>query len=156
MAKKISRKKWRLACVGSNGNKTEIARRLDVDRQTVYNYIKQDDLFKRIYEDAKETAIDFVESQLWKHINLANEGMGDLNAIKFFLQTWGKDRGWSTRTEITGPDGDALFGVSLDSDVIEFLRKQGLTVEDAMSEAASQFNELVRMEMEKESAGSAD
>ena len=49
-----------------------------------------DALFENEIQKVKETSIDFVENQLLKKVR-----DGDINAIKYYLSTKGKDRGYN-------------------------------------------------------------
>jgi hypothetical protein len=76
---------------------------LGCTRQTVAAYIARYPAVAEAHKEAKESAIDFVESQLLKNIK-----KGDTTAAIFFLKTLGRSRGYVDRQEISGPDGNAL------------------------------------------------
>lgn len=148
--KKVSKRRLREAIEAQYGNVMKICEELNISRQTFYNYVNGDEAIEDLWKSARESIVDIASSQLMKHVTVVNDGLGDLKAITFVLETWGKDKGWSKRTEITGADGAALFGGHFDADVVEYLKSKGLTVEDAMSEAASQFNDLIKQMKEQE------
>lgn len=145
---RISKKRFREAVKESFGNITTIAARLSVTRPTVYNYMRKYPDFKELVDDARDSIVDVAESQLMKHVTTGN---GDLRALMFVLETFGKKRGWSKRVEVTGADGDSLFGVSLDPRVMEYLQKEGMEPEQVMSFAAQQFNEMILAMAEEDS-----
>ncbi len=62
---------------------------INIGRQTFYNWMKNDEIFKRDFEDAEDALIDFAEGKL---MNLVDEK--NPTAIIFFLKTKGKERGW--------------------------------------------------------------
>jgi hypothetical protein len=69
-------------------------------RQTVYNYLKRHPELREVLEESREASIDQAESQLLDAVE-----RGDINAIKFYLETKGKLRGYTRRQEITGAEG---------------------------------------------------
>ena len=143
---RLSALRFRLAAESTFGNVTMMAETLDVSRQTIYNRMKKYDDAKRVVESARNSIVDIASSQLMRHVHDPQDlnFKGDLQAIKFVLETWGKNQGWSKRTEITGADGQALFGVTLDDDVREYLVTAGIDEAEIMSYAAGQFNEMIR------------
>lgn len=93
----------------------------NLDRQTFYNYKRDDPDFAKAVEDIEESCIDFVESKLlekingWENAVLTKEGYVAYDqppsdtAIIFYLKTKGKKRGYVERQEITGQNGDPLL-----------------------------------------------
>ena len=63
-------------------------------KSTVYEYLKRYPDLQNVLDEARESAIDFVESALMKAIEADN-----LTAIIFFLKTQGKSRGYNERPE---------------------------------------------------------
>lgn len=84
----------------SMGNIAHACRTVGIVRQTFYNWMENDPEFAQAVDDAKEEAIDVVETQLMKLIN-----EGNVVAILFFLKTRAKARGYVERSELTGPEG---------------------------------------------------
>ncbi len=108
-----------------NGIVTVACKRAGMPRSTFYHYLETDDLFKKMVDELQDVALDFVESKLFEKINgvLADTGKSNEEgepviykmppsdtAIIFYLKTKGKKRGYIERNEVTGKDGDALFG----------------------------------------------
>lgn len=126
---------FREAVRASNGIKSEVARKLKCSRQTVDTYLKkypelQDELVK-----ARDSFVDEAESRLMKAVKKNN-----LTAILFTLETLGKNRGWSKRTEITGIDGENVL--KLPPEMVDTLRVLGLSAQDVMRE----FEALLKLQ----------
>lgn len=85
------------------GNLTIVAKRLGVTRQTVYTFMSKRPKVQAALDEARETMIDNVESQLY------NKALGgDVTSMIFFLKTQGKKRGYVERQELTGAEGQAF------------------------------------------------
>jgi len=86
------------------GNITMVSRTLNVDRTTVYNFMKKHPMVKAKLDEAREKMIDNVESKLYsKALD------GDTASMIFFLKTQGKSRGYVERQEVTGAEGGAVI-----------------------------------------------
>lgn len=79
------------------------AEELGSSRQTVYNYVNQNEDVRQALHDAREEAKDFVEGKMFKQIEKGNPTM-----IIFYLKTQAKDRGYIERTEHAGPDNGPI------------------------------------------------
>ncbi len=79
------------------------ARKLQCDRNTIYNRMREEPEIEAAYKEANESTIDFVETKLIDRIN-----KGDTTAIIFFLKTKAKARGYVERMEQTGANGGAI------------------------------------------------
>jgi hypothetical protein len=86
----------------SLGVVTTACRSVGIARQTHYEWIKEDEVYKKEVEDIADVALDFAESKLHKKI-----GDGDTTATIFYLKTKGKKRGYIERSEVDNryPDG---------------------------------------------------
>lgn len=102
-AEKFTTKQMIEAIGQAKGVLAQAARLLNCDRQTVANYIDRHPTVKAAFDEANETTIDYVESQLLKQI-----GAGVPSSTIFFLKTKAKHRGYVERTEHTGKDGEPL------------------------------------------------
>ena len=71
------------------------AKAANIDRQTHYNWLKDDPNYKAAVEAIQESVIDFAESHLYKLIKEGNPA-----ANIFYLKTKGKNRGYIERQEI--------------------------------------------------------
>lgn len=67
----------------------------DVSRATHYRWLKEDQDYKAYVQDIQETAIDFVESQLYEKIKDK-----DTASIIFYLKSKAKHRGYVERQQI--------------------------------------------------------
>lgn len=89
MAKRPSNKIIIEAMDNSRGIISNIAKKLDVSRNTVYQWIDSDDELKEALKNANECLLDNAEDKL---VNLVDQQ--DFRAISFILKTRGKDRGY--------------------------------------------------------------
>jgi hypothetical protein len=71
------------------------AKAANVDRQSHYNWMKEDPAYKAAVESIQESVIDFAESHLYKLVKEGNPA-----ATIFYLKTKGKKRGYIERQEI--------------------------------------------------------
>ena len=99
----INKNNFLLALEQSLGVITTAAKKADVSRTIVYQWIKDDEEFAKQVKSFEDLALDFVESQLFKQIRDDN-----VAATIFYLKTKGKNRGYSERTEISGPEGQNI------------------------------------------------
>ena len=87
----------------SRGNWSRVARFLNRSRTSVFNYITRDIRLTEFRHEVAEMVMDSIEERTME-VALA----GDPNMLRFMLKTVGKDRGYTTRVESTGKDGEAL------------------------------------------------
>src|SRR6267142_4178475 len=66
------------------------ARKFNVTRQTLYNWLREDDNLKENLNHIRESMKDLAEGKL---LSLINEN--NITAIIFYLKTQAKDRGYS-------------------------------------------------------------
>ena len=78
-----------------SGNMAAVARRLHVDRRTVWGWVHSDSELQQIVEDETESFIDEAENKLYEAIRA-----GNIVATIFFLKTKGRHRGYSERLEL--------------------------------------------------------
>lgn len=88
------------ALSASRGNITAAARLLDRARKTIEVRIKGSPALLAHVAQLREEIIDKAEDNIYADVE-----KGDQAASKFVLQTIGKDRGFVTRVESTGKDG---------------------------------------------------
>ena len=91
----------------SLGVVTSACKSVGIARQTHYEWIKEDILYKAAVDELSDVAIDFAESQLHKQIREGNS-----TATIFFLKTKGKKRGYVERQEVDVSSGK-LFQIEV-------------------------------------------
>jgi len=98
-------------CNKTGGNLSAIAQSVGVARRTVYSWIDEDVEFKNAITDARESLLDFTESQKLKLIqgipSVDEHGKfngwiekPDTTLIIFTLKTLGRNRGYGDRLDI--------------------------------------------------------
>lgn len=92
-----------IALVRCDANYSQIGKVLGRSRREVERCISADIMLYDLAKDIEESFIDEVES---KYRAMARNG--DANAIKFFLSTKGKSRGYTLRNELSGPNGTPM------------------------------------------------
>jgi hypothetical protein len=90
-----------------HGNLAAVARRFDVTRQAVQSFVRARPSLMAVLQECRETMKDHAESVLFRQL-LAGEPW----AVRFYLKTVGKDRGYVERQELTGADGGPLRDVT--------------------------------------------
>ena len=102
----------------SLGIVTTACKKVGIARSTFYDWYNNDETFKEQVDSIEDIALDFAESQLHKRIKSGSDA-----ATIFYLKTKGKRRGYIERTEITGSDGESLFGNVSDEKAKEIAQK---------------------------------
>lgn len=92
---RINLKRFVKACKNSGGIITVIATRLQVTRQTVYDFIKNEPATQKYLYDAREEVIDMAEGKLLASIN-----SGEIESAKWFLARKGRHRGYIANPEV--------------------------------------------------------
>jgi len=110
---KINLKNWEKAIYNTRGIITTIARNLDVDRGTVYKFLKKNKKARELLEEEKEKVYDVAESVLFQR--LAEK---DLSAVKLLLlnNKRGRARGYGESREVnmTGDITQSIEKVKLE------------------------------------------
>jgi hypothetical protein len=94
MTEKFTIDEIKNALIKANGFTSIAAQNLDCTVATINNYLNKYPELKDTLKEIREKTLDFAESKLLTHINNDN-----FNALKFFLQTQGKERGYIERQE---------------------------------------------------------
>jgi len=84
------------------GNRAAVARRFGVTRQAVDAIVKRTPSLQATMNDIEEGMLDNAESSLYREVI-----DGNFQAVKWYLATKGKSRGYVERQEVSGPDGAA-------------------------------------------------
>lgn len=92
------------AIPGTGGIISAIAKRIGCKWHTARNFIDTHPTVKQAYEAECEGVLDLAEVKLIETVKA-----GDFPAIKFYLTTKGKNRGYTERQEITGADGGEII-----------------------------------------------
>lgn len=92
-----------VAMLREYGNPTAVARQLHRSRASVEGFVTRNPKLAKLAKDIGEQFLDDVEAKQ-KELAL----MGDPVSARFFLTTLGKNRGYTTREEVTGKDGEKL------------------------------------------------
>lgn len=87
----------------AKGNTTKTCETIHLRRQTLYAWLKEDQVFKEAVDDAYEAVIDHVEDKL--HFLIDHN---EPSAVYFFLKCKAKKRGYVERQEHTGADGGPI------------------------------------------------
>jgi hypothetical protein len=91
------------AIPGTGGIIGKIADRVGCDWHTAKKYIFKHPTITQAYTNEKERIKDTAETKLIEQIE-----DGQMWAIKYYLSTQGKDRGYVERQEVTGSDGGPI------------------------------------------------
>ena len=94
---KINEKNFKIALKDSFGIQILIAKRLNVDRSTIVDYLERHPQFRKDLDLEKEKIVDKAESVLFQKIS-----DNDLDSSKWVLSRLGKNRGYSEKHEIEG------------------------------------------------------
>ena len=100
----ITKEQLMAAIAKSHGIRANVAKQLNRDTLTVRKYIeKYGEEAEQAMRQAADAVTDIAEDRLIQQIKA-----GERWAIKFWLSTRGKHRGFTERQEITGADGESL------------------------------------------------
>ncbi len=132
MARRVSEKRLRESLVAHGGNVVLVAAAYGVARQTIYNWVQEYGLRDEV-DLARETMFMTAE----RNINLAVQA-GNLDASKFVLTHMPVEGRWSSRSELTGKDGGALFA----PDVMAILEGMGYTPDEIRARFEAQVRAM--------------
>lgn len=91
------------AILKHRGNYAAIAVDLGRSRHHVFNLISRNDEYRSLRDDIRQTLLDYVEDGVF-----ISAMAGDTAQQRFLLTTLAKDRGFVTREERTGKDGEPI------------------------------------------------
>jgi hypothetical protein len=97
-----------------NGIIMYAAKRLKVDRMTLSRYMEKHPELQEVREEASEVLVDIAERHLEKNIKA-----GEMKTIRWYLDRKGKNRGYATRVEQTGPDGRPLEFETIERRIVD-------------------------------------
>ncbi|MFA4972560.1 MAG: hypothetical protein WC683_08085 [bacterium] len=104
------------AIPGSGGLVTAIAKKAGVDWHTARKYITKHVTLQEAIAEEREKSVDLAEAVVIRNIQLASRQQNEPDATpvdsadaRWFLSMQGKNRGYTTRQELTGADGGPLI-----------------------------------------------
>jgi len=106
------------------GNYSKVAACLGRSRRSVENFVLLDHRLRDLREDIRNSLLDAIEEGY-----LDDALSGDAQARRFFLQTLAKDRGYVTRNENTGKDGEPIHTKS----TVDFTQVDDASLEAVMN-----------------------
>lgn len=106
------------AIIAAKGNLTVVSRMLRRPRRVIDRYISNDIALFDLTRDLESEFIDEIE-EVYRVIARAGDGQ----AIRFFLSTKGKDRGYNQRSEISGANGGPIQTEEVAHDAAAFARR---------------------------------
>ena len=92
----ITKTKFIKALEDSGGILSVIARKLKVTRKAVYNFIDKYPELKELIDQERETILDIAQNTVYDRVKGE-----DWEATRYLLNTLGRQRGFSSRTEET-------------------------------------------------------
>lgn len=91
----------------TEGNISAAARALGASRVTIHKRINDSEEVKREYDSVNEASLDEAENEL-----MALVKSGDFRAIKFYLRTKGRTRGYGDQLDVT-TGGETIQGSTI-------------------------------------------
>lgn len=95
-----------IAIMVSRGNFAQMGRMLRRSRRVMEGFVTRHEALSELAQDIAEEDLDDIEAMI-----KSTAKIGDVGAGRFILTTLGKQRGFTTRTEVTGPNGKELNSV---------------------------------------------
>jgi predicted transcriptional regulator len=132
---KFTKKQIVDAIQNSAGIISDVAAALQCSRPTVYKYLDKYPDLKQMLDEQSNELVDMAESAAKKLVEERHP-----ETVRFVLSTKGKNRGWTQRTEISGPDGGAI---QLSAITMKLLVQNGLTIENL----SEQINALIQQKL---------
>lgn len=91
------------ALLEHSGILLKAAEALGCTRPSLYEFIKKHPELEQVREEARERLLDVGEG----YVSLAMHA-GDMKTVRWALERLGKNRGYTTRQEMTGADGEPV------------------------------------------------
>lgn len=110
----LSVEKVAAALRAHNGIILKAAAACGVGRPTLYKFIKEHPELEDVRNECNEELLDVAESNITKALNEA-----ELKTTRWFLERKGKDRGYTTRSEVTGADGEPLQTQTIERRIVD-------------------------------------
>jgi hypothetical protein len=114
MSSKYTAQQFLEVIPGSGGIVSTIAKRLGCDWHTADTYINTHPTVKAAYEAERQSILDLCESVVFRNVQIAQESqrngtVGDTSDAKWVLSRLGKERGYTTGHEVSGPEGGPII-----------------------------------------------
>lgn len=104
---KITLAKAEAALIAHHGILSKAAEACGVTRKAFYAFMDKHPHLEDLRAEAGEILLDVAEANVVADLN-----KGDGKTTRWFLERKGKDRGYTTRQEVTGADGGPLEGIN--------------------------------------------
>jgi hypothetical protein len=113
MTRKFTAEQMIEAIAGSGGIMSTIAKRIGADWYTAQKYITEHPTVKAAYDAERQSILDLCESVVFRNVQIAQESQrngdsGDTSDAKWVLSRLGKERGYTTGHEVSGPEGGPI------------------------------------------------
>lgn len=103
----------------SGGIKTIAAHMLNISRSTLYRHLAKHPRLADVCDEVESELCDLAEAEIIKAIRA-----GDMPTVRWYLETKGRDRGYSRRVENTGPNGGAMQVVKKTPDLSDYSEEE--------------------------------
>jgi hypothetical protein len=110
MSKPYTAQQFLDAIPGSGAIMSTIIKRVGCDWRTGVKFVNEYPTVKAAYDAERQSILDLCESVVFRNVQIAQESQrngesGDTSDAKWVLSRLGKERGYTTGTEISGPEG---------------------------------------------------
>lgn len=112
------------AILSTRGNYSQMGRLLNRSRRSIETYVLNDHRLRDLRIDVRASVLDAIEDGY-----MDDALAGDSQARRFFLSTLAKDRGYVTRNENTGKDGEPIHLQSK----VDFTQVDNASLENLLS-----------------------
>lgn len=111
---KLTVKKVAEALMRHHGILSKAAEACGTTRPAIYRFIEKHPELEEVREEATSTLLDVAEGHVASEVN-----RGEMKTTRWFLERKGKDRGYVTRVEETGKDGEPLQFGTIERTVVD-------------------------------------
>lgn len=117
---KLSYKKVEAALRQHHGILSKAAEACGVARMTMYRFIENNPGLEEVRMECSEELLDVAETAIANAIKV-----GDMKTVRWYTERKGKDRGYTTREERTGANGEPLQFEAIERTVVDPRDKEG-------------------------------
>lgn len=111
---KLSIAKAEKALRAHHGILSKAAEACDVSRQTFYKFMREHPQLEDVRAECGEDLLDIAEASVINDLRNA-----EMKTTRWFLDRKGKDRGYTTRQEQTGADGEPLQFETIERRIVD-------------------------------------